>query len=179
MHVNALAASGFKTKIIVDETDCTKTKKMVRRAQPAAELRTATCDISDKRLVQKLIDSTPPAYGRIDILINNAAKFASLDRKPFKKISLTKWDKVISVNLRGVFILSRAASPIMKSQKYRKTINIASDTVTKGTINFVHYVPSKGGIFAFSRKIAKELKKFGTCVNSITPGADVYLHYDA
>jgi len=169
VYVNALASNGAKT-IIVDVKDCTKTKEVVQRAQPAAEIRTETCDISDEKSVQKLIDSTLRAYGRIDILVNNAAIFASLDRKPFEEISVTEWDKVMSVNLRGVFILSRAVSPVMKSQKYGKIINIASDTMMKGTTNFAHYVSSKGGVVAFSRAIAKELGEFGICVNSIAPG---------
>ena len=76
----------------------------------------------------------------------------------------------MSVNLRGVFLCAKAASPIMKAQNYGKIINIASDTMMKGTTHFAHYVSSKGGVFAFTRAIAKELGEYGICVNSVAPG---------
>ena len=90
--------------------------------------------------------------------------------RPFEEISVNEWDLVMSVNLRGVFLCAKAASPIMKAQKYGKIINIASDTMMKGTTHFAHYVSSKGGVFAFTRAIAKEIGEYGICVNSIAPG---------
>ena len=103
-------------------------------------------------------------------MVNNAAIFASLDRKPFEEIPVDEWDLVMSVNLRGIFLCAKAVSPIMKAQKYGKIINIASDTMMKGTTHFAHYVSSKGGVVAFTRAIAKEIGEYGICVNSIAPG---------
>ena len=168
-YIKALAAEGAKT-VIVDIEDCENTKTFVHQEIPNAILATQTCDVSDEKSVQKLIDTTVQKFGRIDILINNAAVFASLDRKPFEEISVDEWDKVMSVNVRGVFLCSRAVSPVMKAQKYGKIINIASDTMMKGTTLFAHYVSSKGGVVAFTRAIAKELGESGICVNSVAPG---------
>ena len=169
IYVKALAAEGAKT-VIVDIKDCTKTTESVRADLPEAEVMSELCDVSNEASVQELIESVEKRYGRLDILVNNAAVFASLDRKPFEKISVDEWDKVMSVNLRGVFLCARAASPIMKAQKYGKIINIASDTMMKGTTHFAHYVSSKGGVVAFTRAIAREIGQFGICVNSIAPG---------
>jgi NAD(P)-dependent dehydrogenase (short-subunit alcohol dehydrogenase family) len=169
VYVKALAVEGAKT-VIVDIKDCAKTEEAVRADLPEAQLMSQICDVSDETSVQSLMDTVVQKYGRVDILVNNAAVFASLDRKPFEEISIDEWDKVMSVNLRGVFLCARAASPIMKAQKYGKIINIASDTMMKGTTNFAHYVSSKGGVVAFSRAIAKELGKDQICVNSIAPG---------
>ncbi len=168
-YIKALAAEGAKT-VIVDIEDCENTKNFVHQEIPNAILATQTCDVSDEKSVQKLIDTTVQKFGRIDILINNAAVFASLDRKPFEEISVDEWDKVMSVNVRGVFLCSRAVSPVMKAQKYGKIINIASDTMMKGTTLFAHYVSSKGGVVAFTRAIAKELGESGICANSVAPG---------
>ena len=169
VYVKALAAEGAKT-VIVDIKDSTKTEEAVRADLPDAQLMSQICDVSDETSVQNLVDAVVQKYGRLDILVNNAAVFASLDRKPFEDIPVDEWDKVMSVNLRGVFLCARAASPIMKAQKYGKIINIASDTMMKGTTHFAHYVSSKGGVVAFSRAIAKEIGKDGICVNSIAPG---------
>ena len=169
VYVKALAVEGAKT-VIVDIKDCTKTAKAIRADVPEAEVMTHVCDISDEASVHGLVQKIEKRYGRLDILVNNAAVFASLDRKPFEEISVNEWDLVMSVNLRGVFLCAKAASPIMKAQKYGKIINIASDTMMKGTTHFAHYVSSKGGVFAFTRAIAKEIGEYGICVNSIAPG---------
>ena len=169
VYVKALAAEGAKT-VIVDIKDCTKTVESIRADVPEAELMTYLCDISDEASVDGLIKIIIKKYGRLDILVNNAAVFASLDRKPFENISVDEWDLVMSVNLRGVFLCAKAASPVMKAQKYGKIINIASDTMMKGTTHFAHYVSSKGGVFAFTRAIAKEIGEYGICVNSVAPG---------
>ncbi len=169
VYVKALAAEGAKT-VIVDIKDCAKTEEAVRADLPDADLLSQICDVSNEGAVQNLIDTVVQKFGRLDILVNNAAVFASIDRKPFEEIPVDEWDKVMSVNLRGVFLCARAASPIMKAQKYGKIINIASDTMMKGTTHFAHYVSSKGGVVAFSRAIAKEIGKDGICVNSIAPG---------
>ena len=139
VYVKALAAEGAKT-VIVDIKDCTKTEEAVRADLPDAQLMSQICDVSDETSVQNLVDAVVQKYGRLDILVNNAAVFASLDRKPFEDIPVDEWDKVMSVNLRGVFLCARAASPIMKAQQYGKIINIASDTMMKGTTHFAHYV---------------------------------------
>jgi len=169
VYGKALATEGAKT-VLVDIKNCTKTAEAIRADLPEAEVMSHKCDISNEASVHSLIQKIFKKHGRLDILVNNAAIFASLDRKPFEEIPVDEWDLVMSVNLRGVFLCAKAVSPIMKAQKYGKIINIASDTMMKGTTNFAHYVSSKGGVFAFTRAIAKEIGEYGICVNSIAPG---------
>ena len=169
VYVKALAVEGAKT-VIVDKKDCAKTEEAINTDVPDAEVISHICDISDETSVNGLVEKVINKYGKLDILVNNAAIFASLDRKPFEEISVNEWDLVMSVNLRGVFLCAKAVSPIMKAQNYGKIINIASDTMMKGTTHFAHYVSSKGGVFAFTRAIAKELGEYGICVNSVAPG---------
>lgn len=169
VYGKALATEGAQT-VLVDIKNCSKTAEAIRADLPKAGVMSYKCDISDEASVHRLIQKIYKKHGRIDILVNNAAIFASLDRKPFEEIPVDEWDLVMSVNLRGVFLCAKAVSPIMKAQKYGKIINIASDTMMKGTTNFAHYVSSKGGVFAFTRAIAKEIGEYGICVNSVAPG---------
>ena len=169
VYAKALAAEGAKA-ICVDIKDCATTVDKIKSGLPETTAISHTCDVADEASVQNLMDTVKDRFGRLDILVNNAAVFATLDRKPFEEIPVAEWDLVMSVNLRGVFLCARAAAPIMKAQKYGKIINIASDTMMKGTTHFAHYVSSKGGVYAFTRAIAKELGEHGICVNSIAPG---------
>ncbi len=169
VYVKALATEGAKT-VLVDIKNCTATEEAIRGELPDAEVTSHSCDVSDEASVKNLIETIAKKYGRIDTLVNNAAVFATLDRKPFDEISVAEWDRVMSVNLRGVFLCTRAVYPVMKAQNYGKIINIASDTMMKGTTHFAHYVSSKGGVVAFTRAVAKEVGKDGICVNSIAPG---------
>ena len=163
---DVFASEGVNLHLTARSAD--KLKELKTRIEDAHGV-TVTCHLADLTLTGAC-EALSESVGDIDILVNNAAVFASLDRKPFEDISVDEWDKVMSVNLRGVFLCARAASPIMKAQKYGKIINIASDTMMKGTTHFAHYVSSKGGVVAFSRAIAKEIGKDGICVNSIAPG---------
>ena len=169
VYARGLAAEGAKT-VLVDIQDCGKTEEMVAAAVPGADLMAAICDVSEEASVAALFEAVVARFGTVDILVNNAAFFAALDRKPFEQIPVDEWDKVMSVNLRGVFLCCRAATPVMRKQKYGKIINIASDTMMKGTTRFAHYVSSKGGVMAFTRAIAKEVGVDGIRVNSIAPG---------
>lgn len=117
-----------------------------------------------------MADSAVSTFGRIDVLVNNAAIFGNLVLKPFEQIGSDEWDKVMAVNVRGSFECARAVSPIMRKQRYGKIINIASGTVFKGTPLFLHYVTSKGAVVAMARCLARELGNDNICVNTLAPG---------
>jgi 3-oxoacyl-[acyl-carrier protein] reductase len=119
-----------------------------------------------RTMAQKMAD----AYGKIDILINNAAIYDGLVRKPFDEISLDEWDRVMEVNVKGAFIATRAVYPFMKQAAYGKIINLCSETAFTGSHGFVHYVSSKGGILALTRALAVELGPSNICINAIAPG---------
>lgn len=127
-------------------------------------------DVSDEASVQALVDRTVETFGKIDILVSNAAVYASLKMKPFTEIDVAEWDKVMAVNVRGAFLCARSVAPVMKANGYGRIVNIASGTVFKGTPNFLHYVTSKGAIVAMTRALARELGEHGICVNTLAPG---------
>lgn len=127
-------------------------------------------DVSDESQTRAMARSVLETYGRIDILVNNAAFFASIEHRPFEEIPVEEWDKVMAVNVRGTFLCAKAVAPTMKSQKRGKIINVASGTVYKGNENFMGYVSSKGAVVAMTRCLARELGPYNINVNAIAPG---------
>jgi 3-oxoacyl-[acyl-carrier protein] reductase len=130
-------------------------------------------DVTDFPNVQDLIQETVQKFGRIDILLNNAAIYVTqqLWKGPVEDLALEEWDRVIEVNLKGVFLCSKAAIPIMKQQKSGKIINIASGTFFSGSGNMPHYTTAKGGVVALTRVMARQLGEWGINVNCMTPGS--------
>jgi NAD(P)-dependent dehydrogenase (short-subunit alcohol dehydrogenase family) len=127
-------------------------------------------DVSSEAAVKALVAETLRLYGKIDILVNNAAMFANLPIKHFTEIDGAEWDKVMAVNVRGPFECAKAVVPAMRANGYGKIINIASGTVFKGTPGYLHYVTSKGAIVAMTRVMARELGADNICVNALAPG---------
>jgi len=130
-------------------------------------------DVTDEKSTEQMARKTVERFGSIDILINNAAMFASIGKKPFCEISASEWDDVIRVNLKGTFLCSKAVYPQMKKQQKGKIINVSSGTFYKGVPFFLHYVTTKGGIIAFTRALAREVGEHGICVNAIAPGLTI------
>jgi len=127
-------------------------------------------DVTSEESTQQLARTVVERFGRIDILVNNAALFADLVKKPFWEIPASEWDKVMAVNLKGPFLCAKAVYPQMKKQGKGKIINVASGTFYKGLPLFLHYVVSKGGNVAITRSMAREVGDAGINVNCIAPG---------
>jgi len=127
-------------------------------------------DVSDETQTREMARKVAETFGRIDILVNNAAFFASIERRPFEQIPVEEWDKVMAINVRGSFLCVKAVAPYMKSHKRGKIINVASGTFFKGNENFLHYVSSKGAVIAMTRCLARELGSYNINVNAIAPG---------
>jgi 3-oxoacyl-[acyl-carrier protein] reductase len=123
--------------------------------------------------VQGLMRETVKKFSRVDVLLNNAAIYLTqkLWKGPVEDLELDEWDRVIEVNLKGVFLCSKAAIPIMKQQRAGKIINIASATFFSGSGNMPHYTTAKGGVVALTRVMARQLGEFGINVNCMTPGS--------
>ena len=127
-------------------------------------------DVSSEGDAQAMVDLAVKAFGRLDILVNNAALFSTLTPGPFTDISVAEWQRVMTVNTLGPFLAARAAVPVMRRAGGGSIVNIASNTVHKGAPGLLHYVSSKGALMAFTRALARELGEHGITVNAIAPG---------
>ena len=127
-------------------------------------------DVSDEQSVGAMVSAAVERFGRIDVLVNNAGIFVGLTRKFFYELTVEEWDRIMAVNVKGVFLCCKAVYPYMKKQGKGKIINVSSSTFYMGVPFFSHYVASKGGVIAFTRAIARELGDDNICVNAIAPG---------
>lgn len=132
-----------------------------------------TADVRNYASVDGLMRATADRFGRIDVLLNNAAIYVTerLWKGPVEELALDEWDRVLDVNLKGVFLCCKAAIPIMKQQNSGKIINIASGTFFSGSGNMPHYTTAKGGVVALTRVMARQLGAWNINVNCMTPGS--------
>lgn len=165
----ALAAQGTRVMIadIADGKDLAAEIAAKHGADAAAS---AQFDVSDDKAVQALVARTVERFGQIDILVNNAAVYATLKPRNFAEWDIETWDRVMAVNVRGAYLMVKHVAPHMIARGCGKIINIASGAPYKGVPRMLPYVTSKGAIIAFTRALSRELGEHGICVNSLSPG---------
>jgi len=166
-YAKVLAEEGAMVTVS-DIVDPTTTVNIIKQA--GGEAMGIECDVTKPDQIESMVSKTEEAYGKLDIMVTNAALFADLQQKSFLEIDEAEWDRVMQVNTRGVFSCVKAAVPEMKKNGYGKIVNIASGTVFKGTPMLLHYVSSKGAQVAFTRALAREVGDDGITVNCIAPG---------
>ncbi len=166
-YAQRLAEEG--AKIVIAELDGPAGERVAAEVGGLA-VRT---DVANEKSAHEMALRTVERFGRIDVLVNNAAIFATIpmSRAPFDQIDPEEWDRMMAVNLRGTWFACRAVIPQMRSQRYGKIINISSGTALKGVGSRIHYVTSKAGILGFTRTLAMEVGKDNICVNCIAPGS--------
>jgi NAD(P)-dependent dehydrogenase (short-subunit alcohol dehydrogenase family) len=127
-------------------------------------------DVSDEAQVKDLVAKTIESFGKIDILVNNAAMYVALHEQPFTEIDVALWDRVMAVNVRGSFLMAKHVAKHMMKARYGKIINIGSGTTFRGIPRMAHYVTSKGAVVAMTRTLSRELGEHGICINTLAPG---------
>jgi 3-oxoacyl-[acyl-carrier protein] reductase/pyridoxal 4-dehydrogenase len=136
----------------------------------ASELPSATgvrADVGNPDDVQRLVDTTVKQHGKVDALANVAA---IVPFTPWDDVTFEEWRRIMSTNLDGTYLTNRAVYHPMREAGYGRIVNIASNAMLAGTPNLAHYVASKGGVWAFTRSLAREVGKYGITVNSVAPG---------
>jgi 3-oxoacyl-[acyl-carrier protein] reductase len=124
-------------------------------------------DVSDEQQVRAMVDAALAEFGRIDILVNDAGIVGQV---AFADLEVSEWDRVMSVNLRGVFLCTRFVLPGMLERGRGKIINVASQLGQIGGIEMVHYSASKAGVIGLTKALAREVSSQGIQVNAIAPG---------
>lgn len=152
---------------IADIVDPTAAARELARHGEVHGVRT---DVAVVASAQAMVDETVRRFGRVDVLVNNAAIFATLRPQPFEAIPEADWDRVMAVNVKGIWNCVKAVAPVMKGQGSGRIVNIASAIVAKGTPLLLHYVTSKGAVIAMTRALARELGEWGIGVNAVAPG---------
>jgi len=168
-YARALVGEGARV-MIADIADGAPLAAELAAQHGANSVASMVTDVSDEPAVAALVAATVERFGRIDVLVNNAALFAPLQETKCTEIDAALWDRVMAVNLRGPFLMVKHVVPVMQAQRYGKIINIGSGTAYRGIPWMLHYVTSKGGIMAFSRALSRELGEHGIRVNTLAPG---------
>ncbi len=168
-YSQALAAEGARV-MIADIADGKDLVAEIAGRHGAEAVHSVKCDVSDEKAVKNLVAQTVDRFGRIDVLVNNAAMYSALTPRSFTEWDVDLWDKVMAVNVRGSYLMVRHVAPHMMEQRSGKIINIASGAPYKGVPRMLPYVTSKGAILAFTRALSRELGQYGIAVNSLSPG---------
>ena len=167
VFAKALAAEGAKV-VVADMKDCSAVASEIARQGGAAQA--VAVDVRDAKSVAAMVAETEKTFGRLDILVNNAAIGSNIPPIAIEDIDVALWDEFMAVNVRGTFLCSKAAIAAMRRHDYGKIINLSSTTMLSGLSYRLHYVTTKGAIAAMTRSMARELGGFGIRVNSLAPG---------
>lgn len=170
VFAKSFAMAGARAVIAeINESKAAAVSKEIMEA--GGESLAVTTDVSDPASIDEMIDVVEDEYGRIDVLINNAAIFSTIEMRPFDQIPLEEWEQVLRVNLTGPFLCARAVVPVMRQAKWGRIINVGSGAVRLGRPNYLHYIASKAALAGMSLSMAREVGADGITVNTILPGA--------
>ena len=149
-------------------------KEIVGKGGKAVAMKT---DISDESATKKMAEKVMELYGRVDILVNNAAMIYGVVRQPWDSLTVAEWDQIFAVNVRGTWLCHKAVAPLMIKQKKGKIINMASGIIKAPPGHLLlHYACSKAAVKTMTELLARALGPYGINVNSIAPG---YTHTEA
>jgi len=127
-------------------------------------------DVTSRADTEKMVKAAIDIFGKIDILVNNAAFYYGVQRKSFYEISEEEWDMMMAVNVKGTWLSTIAVFPYMKQAGKGKIVNMTSEVFFTGSQGFVHYVATKGAVIGLTRALAIELGPHNICINAVAPG---------
>ena len=163
-----LAAEGAKI-VIADLDAAEETLGIIKQA--GGEAMAVKTDVTNESSCEEMVAKAVEAYGKLDILVANAGLWVHLERQEATEIDIDTWEKVMSVNVKGVWLSAKAAIPEMVKNNYGKIITVASTRAMKGGAGMLHYDTSKGAVIGLTRSLAREYGPSGICANIIAPGA--------
>jgi NAD(P)-dependent dehydrogenase (short-subunit alcohol dehydrogenase family) len=170
VYVRALAEQGARV-VAVDIADAPDAPARDPGAPDPSSIVFVKADVTDQPDAVRLAEAAQRHFGRIDILVNNAAVYGDLgSKKPFEQIGDAEWDRVMAVNVKGVWQCAKAVVPHMRRQRAGKIINVSSGSIYSGTPGLAHYVASKAAVVGLTRVLAHELGDDNICVNAVAPG---------
>src|SRR5581483_3194069 len=150
---------------VIDIGDGSETERIVQAA--GREAIAVKCDVSSEKSVAAMAQQVNAKFSHVDIVVNCAGIFP---QKDFADMTFADWRQVLSINLDGTFLVTKAFVPHMRRRKWGRIVNMASSTLGSVVTGFTHYVASKGGIVGFTRALATDLAPDGITVNAIAPG---------
>ncbi len=154
--------------VVADIGPAEETMSMLDKAGYAAHY--VRADVSDQASVEKMAGEAIARFGRVDGLVNNAAYFREVKLTNFEEIDPAQWDRIFSVNVKGLWQCCKAVMPQMRKQGSGSIVNIASVVAIAGQPGYLQYVATKGAVLAMTKGLAKEVGKHGVRVNCIAPG---------
>ena len=168
----ALATAQEGAKVVIADLNLDKAESVAEEVRAAGgEALAFKTDVTSEESTQELVQQVVRQYGRVDVLVNNAAMFSTIKMKPFDQIPVQEWDTLMAVNVRGVFLCCKAVASYMREQRSGKIINVASIVFDLGRANYLHYVASKGAVIGITRGVASELGDYNVNVNAISPSS--------
>ena len=167
----ACATAGAASIVVADVNETWGMQAVSHLCAQGRDAHFMAVDLASPQSIEKFAQVLGERFGHVDGLVNNAAIATGIGGKTFEEIDIETWDRVMSVNVRGTWLMVKALAPMLRrSTVGGRIVNIASDTALWGAPRLLHYVSSKGAIMSMTRSLSRELGQDGITVNAIAPG---------